>query len=79
MTGWVLGGGAIEVVLVSGVVWVATVMLLAGEVEVIWVAEEMDLVAGLDILDGAKQNEGKTTRDISGGTLHLKSIRAGMT
>ena len=44
MTGWVLGGGAIEVVLVSGVVWVATVMLLAGEVEVIWVAEEMDLV-----------------------------------
>ena len=44
MTGWVLGGGAIEVILVSGVVWVATVMLLAGEVEVIWVAEEMDLV-----------------------------------
>ena len=79
MTGWVLGGGAIEVVLMSGVVWVATVMLLAGEVEVIWVAEEMDLVAGLNILDGAKQNEGKTTRDISGGTLHLKSTRAGMT
>ena len=107
MTGWVLGGGAIEVVLVSGVVWVATVMLLTGEVEVIWVAEEMDLVvwvagdmemvsvaglieaedmevvlvAGLDFLAGAgaKQNDGKANRVISGGTLTLRSIRATMT
>ena len=31
MTGWVLGGGATEVILVSGVVCVAMVMLLAGE------------------------------------------------
>ena len=49
--------------------------------EVVLLAREMDLVAGLDFLAGAgtKQNQGKTTRDISGGTLHLKSIRAGMT
>ena len=38
-----MGGGAIEVV------WVATVMLLAGEVEVILLAGEMEVVllAGL--------------------------------
>ena len=54
-------------------------VLEAGEMAATRVAEEMDLVAGLDILNGAKQNEGKTTRDISGGTLHLRSIRAGMT
>ena len=55
-------------------------VLLAREMEVVLLAGEMDLVAGLDFLAGAgaKQNDGKTTRDISGGTLHLKSIRAGM-
>ena len=67
-----------EVVWVSGVVWVDWVM--EADLEVVFLAGEMDLVAGLDFLAGAgaKQNDGKTTRDISGGTLHLKSIRAGM-
>ena len=100
-----------EVILVSwvmGVVWVAIeVVLLAGEREATWVAEEMDLVvweagememvsvaglieaedmevvlvAGLDFLAGAgaKQNDGKANRVISGGTLTLRSIRATMT
>ena len=43
-----MGGGVTEVILVSwvmGVVWVAIeVVLLAGEREATWVAEEMDLV-----------------------------------
>ena len=55
------------------------VVLEAGEMAATWVAEEKDLVAGMDILAGARLDEGKTTRDISGGTLHSRSIRAGMT
>ena len=49
--------------------------------EVVLLAGEMDLVAGLDFLAGAgaKQNDGKANRVIRGGTLTLRSIRATMT
>ena len=54
---------------------------VAEEMEVVLLAREMDLVAGLDFLAGAgaKQNDGKTTKVIRGGTLTLRSIRATMT
>ena len=54
------------------------VVLEAGEMAAIWVAEEKDLVAGMDIVAGMKYNDGKT-KVIRGGILTLRSIRAMMT